>query len=188
MVIYIDYSCHKRVVVIFLFKMTRFVIIIILSFLFFMIPACSDNNVTAEDIGLAGIWEVDLSPDDDTATFKGTVNFKGKRYVYTWYQLMENPNNRSKNWVPIEMEQGNIVVKKPGVMELLADSYGVNQTIGDFQNQQETDYQLEPSNSDYLIHYEIRDKQLVWKEDSNLDGDFDDVFEFPETVVYTRAD
>lgn len=39
---------------------------------------------------------------------------------------MENPDNRSKNWVPVEMEQGNIVIEKLGVMELLADSYGVN--------------------------------------------------------------
>lgn len=73
-------------------------------------------------------------------------------------------------------------------MELLADSYGLNNYIGDVQNQEITNYQLEPSNSDYLIHYEIRDKQLVWKEDSNLDGDFDDVFDFPETVVYTLID
>jgi hypothetical protein len=168
--------------------MTRNVIILILSFLFFMVAGCSDNNVTAEDIGLAGIWEVDLSPDKDVSTFKGKVNFKGNRYVYTWYQLREDPDNRSKNWVPIEMEQGNIVVEKPGVMQLLADSYGVSNDSGDVQNQEVTNYQLEPSHSDYLIHYEIRDKQLVWKEDSNLDGDFEDVFDFPETVIYTLID
>ncbi len=83
------------------------------------------------------------------------------------------------------MEQGKIVAEKPGVMELLADSFGVPNRTGDAQNQDGKDYQLELSKSDYLIHYEIQNNQLVWMEDSNLDGDFDDVFEFPETVVYT---
>ena len=83
------------------------------------------------------------------------------------------------------MEQGNIVVEAPGVMALLADFYGVPDHSDDVQSEGETGYKLEPSRSDYLIHYEIQSDQLVWKEDSNLDGDFDDVFEFPETMTYT---
>lgn len=147
--------------------------------------ACSNSNIIVEDIGLAGTWEVDLSPDSDVSNFKGQVNFTGNRYVYTWYQLREDPNIQSKNWAPIEMEQGNIVVEKPGVIALLADSYGVPNRIDDMQSQNEMSYQLEPSKSDYLIHYEIQDDQLVWMEDANLDGDFDDVFDFPETMTYT---
>ena len=54
------------------------------------------------------------------------------------------------------MEQGNIVAEKPGVMELLADSFGVPNRTGDAQNQDGKDYQLELSKSDYLIHYEIQ--------------------------------
>ena len=135
--------------------MTRYLAILILSPIFLLVSACNGNDVTTEDIGLVGIWEVDLSPDTDVSTFKGQVNFKGNRYVYTWYQLMEDPNSQSKNWAPIEMEQGNIVVEKPGVMELLADSYGVPYRIDGVQSQDETDYRLEPSKSDYLIHYKV---------------------------------
>lgn len=150
-----------------------------------IVGACSNDKVTAEDIGLAGTWEVDLSPGHDVSTLKGQVNFTGNRYVYTWLQRIEAPNLRSEHWAPIEMEQGNIVVEAPGVMALLADFYGVPEYIDDVQSDGEISYKLEPSKSDYLIHYEVRDNLLVWKEDSNLDGDFDDVFDFPETMTYT---
>lgn len=145
---------------------------------------CSNDNVTVEDLGLAGTWEVDLSPGRDVSTLKGQVNFTGNRYVYTWFQREEALNLQSEGWVPIEMEQGNVVIEAPGVMALLADFYGVPEHSDDVQSGGETGYKLEPSNSDYLIHYEIQNNQLVWKEDSNLDGDFDDVFDFPETMTY----
>lgn len=165
--------------------MTHFRSILFLLPFSLIVGACSNDNVTAEDIGLAGTWEVDLSPGRDVSSLKGQVNFTGNRYVYTWFQRMEAPNLQSENWVPIEMEQGNIVVEAPGVMALLADFYGVPDHSDDVQSEGETGYKLEPSRSDYLIHYEIQNNQLVWKEDSNLDGDFDDVFEFPETMIYT---
>jgi hypothetical protein len=150
-----------------------------------IIVACSHNTVTVEDVGLAGTWEVDLTPGRDVSTLKGQVNFTGNRYIYTWYQLKEASSLQTEHWVPIEMEQGNIVFEQPGVMALLADFYGVPELSDAVQSQGEIGYKLEPSKSDYLIHYEVQNNQLVWKEDSNLDGDFDDVFDFPETMTYT---
>jgi hypothetical protein len=100
---------------------------------------------------------------------------------------MEDSDNQSKKWTPIEMEQGNIIIDKPGIMELLADSYGQPSRIGDSQSPDEIDYILKPSKSDYLIHYEIQNDKLVWMEDSNLDGDIDDIKKFPETMIYTRV-
>ncbi len=87
----------------------------------------------------------------------------------------------------MEMEQGNIVIEKPGIMKLLADSYGTPSHFSDSQSQDEIDDILKPSKSDYLIHYEIQNDKLVWMEDRNLDGDFDDVDEFPEAMIYTRV-
>ena len=151
-----------------------------------IVGACSNNTVTVEDVGLAGTWEVDLTPGHGVSTLKGQVNFTGNRYVYTWYQLKEASGIQAEHWAPIEMEQGNIVIEEPGVMALLADFYGVPDHSDDVLSQQGgIGYKLEPSKSDYLIHYEVQKDQLVWKEDSNLDGDFDDVFDFPEIMTYT---
>lgn len=164
--------------------MTRLQSLLFMLF-FLMVSSCSNNPITAEDIGLAGTWEADLRPNSDVSDLKGRVNFTGNRYVYTWYQLMENPHTQSRDWVPVEMEQGNIVVEKPGIVALLADFYGVPERVNAIPGQGKLTYKLEPSKSDYLIHYEIQSNQLIWKEDSNLDGDFDDIFEFPETMTYT---
>ncbi len=57
------------------------------------------------------------------------------------------------------------------------------------QSQDKTDYVIKPSKNDYLIHYEIKNDKLVWMEDSNLVGDFDDVnaiFSWPEKLENTN--
>ena len=167
--------------------MTRHLPILFLLPIFLVVVACDRNHIVVGDLGLAGTWEVDLSPNSNVSAFKGQVNFNGSRYQYIWYQLMEDADIQSRKWMPIEMEQGNIVIEKPGIMELLADSYGTPSHIGDSQSQDEIDYILKPSKSDYLIHYEIQNDKLVWMEDRNLDGDFDDVNEFPETMIYMRV-
>lgn len=149
-----------------------------------VIISCSSNRETAEHFGIAGTWEVDLSQSSTASTLKGQVVFAGNRYVYTWYQLIEGSNIQSKEWSPIEMEQGNVTVEKTGVMALLADSYGIPTHNGDAQRPDEIEYELKPSKSNYLIHYEIENDQLVWMEDSNFDGDFDDA---NEMFVYTRV-
>ncbi len=167
--------------------MTRYLPVLFLLPFFLVVVACDSNNVAVGDLDLAGTWEVDLSPNNNVSTHKGQVNFNGSRYQYIWYQLMKDSDIQSKKWTPIEMEQGNIVIEKPGIMELLADSYGQPSRVGVSQSPDEIDYALKPSKSDYLIHYEIQDDQLVWMEDSNLDGDFDDINDFPETMIYTRV-
>ncbi len=148
------------------------------------IISCSTNRETAEYFGIAGTWEADLSQGSNVSTHKGQVVFAGNRYVYTWYQLMEGSNIQSKKWNPIEMEQGNIIVEKAGVMQLLADSYGIPAYSGDAQSPDEIDYEIKPSKSDYLIHYEVQNNQFIWMEDSNFDGDFKDV---NEMFIYTRV-
>ena len=115
--------------------------------------------------------------DNGIPTLKGQVVFEGNRYIYTWYQLMDNANNQSKAWHPIEIEQGNINLEKAGVMELLADSFGIPTGNDNNQARDKVEYALSPSKSNYLIHYEIHNDQLTWMEDSNFDGDFSDVNE-----------
>ena len=124
-----------------------------------------------------------MSQDSSIFTHKGQVVFKGDRYVYTWYQLPEGSHIQPTEWRAIEMEQGNIIFEKPGVMALLADSYGIPDRSGNSRSQDKTEYVIKPSKSDYLIHYEIKNDELVWMEDSNFDGDFDDV---NEMFIYTR--
>ena len=148
------------------------------------ILSCSGARKTAEDLGLAELWEVDLIQNNGISTLKGQVVFKGNRYVYTWYQLMNNANDQSKVWRPVEMEQGNINLEKAGVMELLADSYGIPIDNDNDQNRDKVDYVLTPSKSNYLIHYEIQNNKLTWMEDSNFDGDFDDV---NEKYIYSHV-
>ena len=163
--------------------MIRYQLFLFLLFSSLTITSCSSKRETAEFIGIAGIWEVDLSQDSINSTHKGQVVFKGNRYVYTWYQLLEGSNIQSTEWRAIEMEQGNIIVEKPGVMMLLADSYGIPDRSGNSRSQDKTEYVIKPSKSDYLIHYEIKNDELDWMEDSNFDGDFDDV---NEMFIYTR--
>jgi hypothetical protein len=148
------------------------------------IISCSSNRETADNFGLAGTWEVDLSQGGTVSTLKGQVVFAGNRYIYTWYQLNDDSDVQSKEWNPIEMEQGNIIVEKAGVMALLADSYGIPSRNDDAQSPDGIEYEIKPSKSDYLIHYEIENDQLVWMEDSNFDGDFDDA---NETFIYMRV-
>lgn len=157
--------------------------LLILFLLSLTITSCSSNRDTAEYFGIAGTWEVDLTQGSNISTHKGQVVFKENRYVYTWYQQLEDSNIQSTEWSPVEMEQGNIIVEKPGVMELLADSYGITAHSDNAKNPDEIDYEIKPSKSDYLIHYKIQNDKLVWKEDSNFDGDFDDA---NETFIYTR--
>ena len=163
--------------------MIRYLLILFLFLLSLTITSCSSNPDTAEYFGIAGTWEVGLTQGSNISTHKGQVVFKENRYVYTWYQLLEDSNIQSTEWRPIEMEQGNIIVEKPGVMELLADSYGIASNSIDNQSQDDIDYEIKPSKSDYLIHYKIQNDKLVWMEDSNFDGDFDDA---NETFIYTR--
>jgi len=163
--------------------MIRYRLILFLFLLSLTITSCSSNRDTAEYFGIAGTWEVDLTQGSKISTHKGQVVFKENRYVYTWYQHLEDSNTQSTEWSPVEMEQGNIIVEKPGVMALLADSYGIPARIVNSQSQDKTDYVIKPSKSDYLIQYEIQNDKLVWKEDSNFDGDFDDV---NEMFIYTR--
>ncbi len=164
--------------------MIRKLPILFLLLLSLTIISCSNNRKTAEEIGIAGTWETNLSQNNTVSTLKGQVVFTGNRYIYTWYQLIENSNIRSKEWNPIEMEQGNVTVEKTGVMALLADSYGIPTHSDDTQRPDEIEYEIKPSKSNYLIHYEIANNQLVWMEDSNFDGDFDDA---NEMFIYTRV-
>ncbi len=157
---------------------------LILLSLCITILSCSGARKTAEDFGLTGLWEVALIQDNGISTLKGQVAFEGNRYVYTWYQLMDNANNQSKVWRPIEMEQGNINLEKAGVMELLADFYGIPVNNVNDQYRVKVDYELIPSKSNYLIHYEIQNNKLTWMEDSNFDGDFDDV---NEMYIYSHV-
>ena len=163
--------------------MIRYQLTLFLLLLSSTITSCSSNRETAEYFGIAGIWEVDLSQDSSVSTHKGQVVFKENRYVYTWYQLLEGSNIQSTEWHPIEMEQGNIIIEKPGVMALLSDSYGIPAQSDNAKNPDKIDYEIKPSKSDYLIHYKIQNDKLVWMEDSNFDGDFDDA---NETFIYTR--
>ncbi len=163
--------------------MIRYQLILFFLLLSSTITSCSSNRETAEYFGIAGIWEVDLSQDSSISKYKGQVVFKGNRYVYIWYQLLEGSNIQSIEWRAIEMEQGNIIVEKPGVMMLLADSYGIPDRSVNAQSEVKTDYVIKPSKNDYLIHYKIKNDKLVWMEDSNFDGDFDDV---NEMFIYTR--
>ncbi len=163
--------------------MMRYQLILFLLLLSSTITSCSSNREAAEYVGIAGTWEVDLSQDSRFSTHKGQVFFKGNRYVYTWYQLLEGSNIQPTEWHAIEMEQGNIIIEKPGVMALLADSYGIPTHSDNAKNSDEINYEIKPSKSDYLIHYKIQNDKLVWMEDSNFDGDFDDA---NETFIYTR--
>lgn len=148
------------------------------------IASCSDNRKPAGLSDLAGTWEVNLSQSSDVSTHKGQVVFKDSRYVYTWYQLMEDSSTQSREWNPIEMEQGNVIIEQVGIMALLSDSYGIPIRSSGIQNRDKIDYEIKPSKSDYLIHYETQNDTLVWMEDSNFDGDFDDV---NEKFIYKRV-
>ncbi len=163
--------------------MMRYQLILFLLLLSSTITSCSSSKEAAEYFGIAGVWEVDLSQDSNVSTHKGQVVFKGNRYMYTWYQLLESANIQPTEWRAIEMEQGNLIVEKPGVIELLADSYGIPARSASSQDQDKIDYVIKPSKSNYLIHYKIQNDKLVWMEDSNFDGDFDDA---NETFIYTR--
>ncbi len=157
----------------------RYLFTLCLLPLFLIIISCSKNNSTSEHTDLTGTWEVDLSHNNHTATLKGEIVFTGNRYVYTWYQPDQAINTKSKQWYPVEMEQGNVIAEEPGVIALLADSYGI--PSGSDNNKIE--YVIKPSKSNYLIHYDIQDNKLIWMNDNNLDGDF---YDSNEKLIYTR--
>lgn len=146
------------------------------------------SESSAEAFNLAGSWEGEF-PDRSDATGtgkgKGRVTLSGNDYTYSWYKKLIGPDNSViYDWTETARETGSISVS-PDYMEWTAKSFGEAQY--NQSNHTWTGVEMKSSKSDYAIQYRLEGDKLTLMEDINLDGDFDDVFETPETLIYTKV-
>lgn len=155
--------------------------------------ACSEggggtsSGSAAENFNLGGAWEAEYPDKSDasgTGKAKGRIVLNGNSYTYSWYKKLIGPDNATVyDWTETARETGSVSVS-PDYMEWTADAFGEAQY--NQGNRSWTAIDMKASKNDYAIQYTLDGGKLTIKEDINLDGDFDDVFEAPETLTYTK--
>ncbi len=155
------------------------------------LAACGEGGGTnasgADAFKVNGAWEAEFPDKTDavgTLKGKGKVTFSDSVYTYSWYKKLVGPDNATVyDWTETARETGSASFA-PDYMEWTADSFGE----AEFNDGTKTwsNVAMKSSKSDYAIQYTVEDGKLTLKEDINLDGDFDDVFESPETLTYTK--
>jgi hypothetical protein len=156
--------------------------------LILVLAACqSGGGLSAEDFGLAGTWEAKLKTEKENGGIletKGEITFSDNTYKYSWYKrLVAEDGSTVYSWSETSRETGSTSISSD-YMEWTADSYGTaeynagTQTWGSIN--------MQSSTNDYAVFYSLEGDKLTLKEDYNLDGDFEDVFGMPETVLYSK--
>jgi hypothetical protein len=154
--------------------------------------ACSkggDKNASSADaMKISGSWEAEFPDKTDpagTIKAKGKVTLTGNGYTYAWYKKLVGSDGATVyDWAETARETGSASFTTD-YMEWTAESFGEaeyndgNRTWGNVA--------MKSSKNDYAIQYTVQGNKLTLKEDINLDGDFDDVFESPETLAYTKV-
>ena len=143
---------------------------------------------TPGSMGLTGTWQAEYTGKTDasgTTHVRGKVSFDDGNFTYIWYQKLLGPDNQVVyDWTETMRETGKVSATE-GYMQWTADSFGeavyneVAKTWGPVN--------MKSSTNDYAITFSKDGDKLTLKEDINVDGDFDDVFTAPETLVYTKV-
>jgi hypothetical protein len=142
----------------------------------------------ADAFKVKGAWEAEFPDKTDAAGTlkqKGKVTFSDDGYTYAWYKKLIGLDNATVyDWTETARETGSASFA-PDYMEWTADSFGE----AEFNEGTKTwgDVGMKSSKNEYAIQYTVEGDTLTLKEDINLDGDFDDVFESPETLIYTKV-
>jgi hypothetical protein len=143
---------------------------------------------TPDSVGLTGSWEAQYPGKTDASgatTIKGKVEFSGDAFTYTWYEKRVGPDNQVVyDWTETMRETGKASATE-GYMQWTADSFGeaeYNEVAKSWGA-----VNMKSSQNDYAITFSKDGDKLTMKEDINVDGDFDDTFTAPETLVYTKV-
>ncbi len=155
--------------------------------------ACGEGGGTSASGGadaykVTGAWEAEFPDKSDsagTAKSKGKVTFSGNDYTYSWYKkLLGQDGAVVYDWTETARETGSASMT-PEYMEWTADSFGE----AEYNEGTRTwgSVAMKSSKNEYAIQYTLAGGKLTLKEDINLDGDFDDVFESAETTSYTKV-
>ncbi|MGH8489866.1 MAG: hypothetical protein ACREXS_13615 [Gammaproteobacteria bacterium] len=141
-----------------------------------------------DNFNLGGIWEAelpDLSDSLGTHKSKGKVALSGNTYTYSWYKSLIGTNGQVVYEMTESARETGSVSATPEYMEWTAESFGEAQ-----YNQADNTWsavEMKSSKNEYAIQYTLEGDKLTLKEDINVDGDFDDVFQVPETLTYTKV-
>jgi len=143
---------------------------------------------TPGSMGLTGTWQAEYTGKTDasgTTHVRGKVSFDDGNFTYIWYQKLLGPDNQVVyDWTETARETGSASATA-GFMKWIADSFGeaeyneVAKTWGSVN--------MKSSQNEYMIAFSLDGAKLTLKEDINVDGDYDDVFTSPETLVYTKV-
>ncbi len=150
----------------------------------------SDSAATAspDSFNLGGTWEAELPELTDslgTHKSKGKVALSGNTYTYSWYKSLIGTNGQVVYELTESARETGSVSATPEYMEWTAESFGEAQ-----YNQADNTWgavEMKSSKNEYAIQYKLEGDKLTLKEDINVDGDFDDVFQVPETLTYTKV-
>lgn len=155
------------------------------------LAACGESGgksaSSADAVKVDGVWEAEFTDKTDavgTLKSKGKVTFSDNSYTYSWYKKLVGPDNAAVyDWTETARETGSASFA-PDYMEWTADSFGE----AEYNDGTKTwgDVAMKSSKNEYAIQYTVDGNKLTLKEDINLDGDFDDVFESAETMTYTK--
>ncbi len=136
---------------------------------------------------LNGTWEAELADKPDsggTLKKKVSVAFNGDKYTYIWYsKLVDASNNPVYDWSETAKETGDVSASTD-FMQWTADSFA--EAEYNAASHQWGPLQSKKSGSGYNIQYKLDGNKLTLKEDINLDGDFEDSFDTPETITYSK--
>ncbi|MFH0351255.1 MAG: hypothetical protein ACHBMF_04920 [Chromatiales bacterium] len=149
-----------------------------------------DTAATAspDNFNLGGTWEAelpDLSDSLGTHKSKGKVTLSENTYTYSWYKSLIGTNGQVVYESTENARETGSVSATPEYMEWTAESFGEAQ-----YNQADNTWsavEMKSSKNEYAIQYKLEGDKLTLKEDINVDGDFDDVFQAPETLTYTKV-
>ncbi len=147
-----------------------------------------DSAASPDSFGLGGTWEAELPDLTDslgTHKSKGKVALSGDTYTYSWYKSLIGTNAQVVYEMTETARETGSVSATPEYMEWTAESFGEAQ-----YNQADNTWsavEMKSSKNDYAIQYKLEGDKLTLKEDINVDGDFDDVFQVPETLTYTKV-
>ncbi len=149
-----------------------------------------DTAATAspDSFNLGGTWEAELPDLTDslgTHKSKGKVALSGDTYTYSWYKNLIGTNGQVVYEMTESARETGSVSATPEYMEWTAESFGEAQ-----YNQADNTWgavEMKSSKNEYAIQYQLEGDKLTLKEDINIDGDFDDVFQVPETLTYTKV-
>ena len=150
--------------------------------------ADSEAAASPDSFNLGGTWEAafpDRSDSLGTHKSKGKAALSGDTYIYSWYESLIGPNGQVVYELTETARETGAVSATPEYMEWTAESFGEAQ-----YNQAANTWsavEMKSSKNDYAIQYKLEGDKLTLKEDINIDGDFDDVFQVPETLTYTKV-